>query len=319
MKLVKKLLSAVLVLAVLTGAFFVATQPRAIADWWLLRDYVPGQIIVTIADKTAMTDEARRIFYIYDPRVENSEVFNTHCTIREVSIVLGCYNGSKIYMFNVTDPQLSGVLEVTAAHEMLHAAYDRLSTDERERVDRLTQKQFQKLTDERIITTVKAYRARDPSIVPNELHSILATEVPNLDPELEQYYGRYFLDRSKVVSLSESYEQVFSDIKARVERLDADLTLLKAQIDGLENDLGLRAIRITNEKKTLDQLYDQDRREEYNARVPIYNNSVESYNQDLASYRTLISEYNDKVAIRNQSTVEQNNLIDSLSSKAADL
>ena len=319
MKVAKKLLGIFVLLLLVSAGVFVTTQPRAVADWWALRDYVPDQNIVSIADKTAMSDDARRVFYVYDPRIEDSEVFNQHCTIREVSIVLGCYNGSNIYMFNVTDPKLSGVQEVTAAHEMLHALYDRLSDEERQSVDKMTQKQFQKLTDERIITTVKAYRDRDSSVVPNELHSILATEVRNLDPELEQYYSQYFDDRTKVVGLSESYEQVFSDIKAKVDRLDAELTLLKAQIDGLESDLGQRAIKITAGKQTLDRLYDQNNAEQYNSRVPAYNSSVERYNQDLGKYRGLIGEYNAKVSVRNESTVEQNNLIDSLSSNAEEL
>jgi hypothetical protein len=266
-----------------------------------------------------VSGEARKVFYVYDPAIEDGVLFNTHCTIQEVSIVLGCYDGSGIYIFNVVDEKLSGVLEVTAAHEMLHAAYDRLSESERKKVDDLTQKQFQKLANERIQTTVKAYRVRDPGIVPNELHSILATEVRELDPELEEYYSRYFTDRQAVVAYSEKYEQVFSEIKAKVERLDAELTLLKAQIDALELDLGVRAELISTEQFELQRLRDQNNIAQYNARVPAYNNSVESYNADLASYRVLISEYNAMVVTRNATTVEQNDLIDSLSSKASEL
>jgi hypothetical protein len=319
MKRLVKILGTVVALALLGSIAYVSTNPRGVSDWWKLRGYTPEPAIVSIADRLTMTDSARRLFYVYDPKIEDSEVFNTHCTIREVSIVLGCYNGSNIYVFNVVDPQLNGVQEVTAAHELLHAAYDRLSLSELDKIDELTRKQFAKISDERLVATIKAYRDRDPSVVPNELHSILATEVRDLDPELEQYYSRYFTDRLRVVAFSEKYEQVFSDIKAKVERLDAELTLLKAQIDGLESDLGLRAIRITNEKEVLDRLYEQNNAEEYNSRVPAYNDSVERYNGDLERYRALVGEYNAKVAVRNESTVEQNNLIESLSSNAEEL
>lgn len=319
MKVVRKSLGVFLAIGLSIVLGLMLANQRALQDWWVLRDYEPTPRIVEIADKTAMNDEARHIFYVYDPKIEDSEVFNTHCTTKEVSIVLGCYNGSDIYIFNVEDEKLSGVQEVTAAHEMLHAAYDRLSETQRADVDRLTQKQFQKLADERIQTTVKAYRDRDASVVPNELHSILATEVRDLDPELEAYYSKYFTDRKKVVALSESYEQVFSDIKARVVRLDAELTLLKAQIDTVETDLSRRAEQINAESSSLDRLRGQQNTQEYNSRVPGYNESINSYNADLANYKNLINEYNIKVEVRNDTTVEQNNLIDSLSSNAQEL
>ncbi len=46
--------------------------------------------------------------------------------------ILGCYNPSSrdIYIYNVTNSELDGVKEVTAAHEMLHAAWERLSESE---------------------------------------------------------------------------------------------------------------------------------------------------------------------------------------------
>jgi predicted nucleic acid-binding Zn-ribbon protein len=112
---------------------------------------------------------------------------------------------------------------------------------------------------------------------------------------------------------------VFLDIKTKVERLDAELVLLRAQIDSREADLGSRALRIARDKAELDRLYDPQQPQAYNSRVPGFNASVESYNVDLATYRGLIEEYNAKVTVRNQSTIEQNNLVDSLSSKAADL
>ncbi len=319
MKGVKKVLGVVLLVLLLGALVLMVKNPRYVSDWIALRGYIPSQRVVEIADTTTMTDKARRVFYVYDPQIETSEVFNKHCTIREVSIVLGCYDGSGIYVYDVADPRLKGVQEITSAHEMLHAEYDRLSQSERERIDSLTQKQFQTLSNERILTTIKAYRARDPSIVPNELHSILATEVRNLDPGLEEHYRQYFTDRAALVTLSESYEQVFTDIKAKVERLDAELILLKAQIDALEADLGSRADEITVDRAELDSLSASKNTAEYNARVPSYNQSVESYNTDLEKYRGLIREYNTKVETRNSVTVEQNDLIDSLSSNANEL
>jgi hypothetical protein len=319
MKVVKNLSLATLLVVALGFLTIVVTQPYFLSDWLTLRNYQPPERIVAIADSTTMTESARKLFYVHTPSIEDSATFNQHCTIKEASIVLGCYDGRDIYVFDVTDERLKGVHEVTAAHEMLHVAYDRLSDSERKEVDVLTTKQFRSITDTRIRATVEAYRSRDPSVVVNELHSILATEVRTLEPDLENYYKRYFNDRLKVVAFSEGYEQIFTDIKTKVERYDSELTLLKAQIDSLEQDLESRANIITSERDRLNTLLAQNDISSYNQLVPDYNFSVQQYNVDLDRYKILITEYNQKVAERNASTVEQNNLIDSLSSQATEL
>ena len=78
-----------------------------------------------------MTDKGRNLFYVYDPQLLDKDGFNTQCTIEEQSIVLGCYDGSGIYLYDISDVRLEGVEEVTSAHEMLHAAYGRLSAKEK--------------------------------------------------------------------------------------------------------------------------------------------------------------------------------------------
>src|SRR5690606_3442881 len=108
-------------------------------------------------------------------------------------IVLGCFvEGQGIYLYNVSDERLDGVKEVTAAHEVLHAGYSRLSSRDKARINHLLDQAFQANNDERIKETVETYRKRDPSIVSNELHSILATEARELPSELEEHYRRYF-------------------------------------------------------------------------------------------------------------------------------
>ena len=298
---------------------FVVFRSQDIRDWWALRGYVPSVQVQKISTETTMTDYSKHLFYVYNPQIEASSKFNADCTIAEASIVLGCYNGIGIYVYDVTDPRLDGVQEVTSAHEMLHAGYDRLSDKERAHIDTLTAREMAKLTDERLRTVIAAYRSRDPSVVPNELHSILGTEVRSLDPELESYYKKYFTDRSAVVALSEKYEQVFTDNQTKVDRFDAELALIKSQVDVLEKDLSTRATDLTIDKAELDRLAKSNRVAEYNAKVPPYNAGVNSYNADLSKYRALIDEYNKKVVERNALTIEQNSLIKSLDSKAQDL
>ena len=53
-----------------------------------------------------MTDKGRNLFYVYDPQLLDKDGFNTQCTIEEQSIVLGCYDGSGIYLYDISDVRL---------------------------------------------------------------------------------------------------------------------------------------------------------------------------------------------------------------------
>ncbi len=297
-------------------ALFGVFKHQELSDWWLLRGYVPGASVKMIADETTMTPKARTIFYVHDPKIEDKEKFNRDCTIGETTIVLGCYDGRGIYLYNVADDRLAGIHEVTAAHELLHAAYDRLSQAEQKRIDKLTEQALQKVSSERIQNLVKSYRDRNPRSVPNELHSIIGTEIENLDPELEAYYSQYFTNRQVVVAFSQKYEQVFTELKSEVERYDAELNLIKGQIAQQEATLGERGDALKAQKRRMDSFLSANNYEAYNEAVEPYNRAVQAYNISIEAYKRLIADYNAKVETRNALTIEQNDLIKSIDSKA---
>ena len=299
-------------LAVATGLW----QRQAIYDWYRLRDYSPSAEIVALADATTMNDKGRHIFYVYHPSLEGKESFNTRCTNNESSIVLGCYvQHQGIYVYDVTDPRLKGIEEVTAAHEMLHAAYDRLSRKEKERIDNLTAQTLAALNNDRIKETVERYRQRDPGVVPNELHSILATEVRELPKELEDYYARYFTNRGAIVVLSEQYEQAFTERQKKIEQYDAQLKSLQQQISAVQDSLDAQEKALNSERQRLDGMRSRGQLEAYNAAVPGFNAQVRQYNADVARARSLIDQYNQVVAARNALAVEENELIKAIDSR----
>src|SRR5690606_15401020 len=226
--------------------------------------------------------------------------FNDNCKIPEATIVLGCYvSNLGIYVLDVHDERLTGIHEVTAAHEMLHAAYDRLGGKDKEHVNELLQAAFAKMTDERIQQTIEGYKARDATIVNNELHSILGTEVRDVGAELEAYYGNYFEDRGRIVQLSEQYEGVFTDIENKVSGYDEELHLRKERIEILQASLDSQVNLLSNEKDRLDGLMASGDRAAYNAAVPGYNAMVRQYNADLQTLKDLIDQYNELVNERN--------------------
>lgn len=289
---------------------------QTIRDWLQLRNYQPGHRVVELADHTTMTDAGRKLFYVYHPSLLDKSAFNQNCHIDEQSIVLGCYvQHQGIYVFDVTDTRLAGIHEVTAAHEMLHAAYDRLSNSERARINVLLQETLSGIEDERIKQTIEAYRKRDPSVVNNELHSILGTEYDKLPPELEGYYKRYFSDRMAVVAYSKQYEGEFSSRKARITSISAELDSLRSRIDTGQSELSAQRSLLDAEKARMDSLLSASRIDEYNAAVPGFNQRVGNYNTNIARVQGLIDTFNAKVEEHNSLAAEQKDLIDAIDTR----
>lgn len=305
----KLVTSVVLIAASLAVIYF----RQDIYDWWQLRSYEPPAEVQSIAEKSKLTEAGKRIFYLGSPAIEEKDSFNKHCGKKgEKTIVLGCYDGRRIYIYNVTEPKLAGVKEVTSMHEMLHAAYDRLSKDEREKVNALLDEQQKRVTDNRLLELIAEYRRSEPSEVMNELHSILGTELNELMPELEEYYKQYFSDRQAVVAFAKQYETAFTQNRQQIDELDAQLTSLKAQIEAQEASLQQQQTALEAENARIEQLKDQP--DQYNAAVGPYNQQVRAYNAALTATKEMINQFNAKVEQRNQLAAAYNDLAKSLDS-----
>jgi len=295
------------------------SQRQSIYDWWVLRSYTPPAAIEKLATDTDMTEKAKTIFYVAKPELKAKDEFRGSCESAEKTIVLGCYKtGSGIYVYDVTDARLNGVQQVTAAHEMLHAAYERLSRDEKQRVNELTSQEYAKLTDERIRKNVEAYRTRDASVVPNELHSIIATEVLTVSSELETYYKQYFNDRSKIVAFSVQYESEFSKRTAAVEAYDVQLAKLKLDINALNDSLAAKGKVIDAESNRLDALLAANKIAEYNSGIPGYKKLVTAYNSDVSKLKSTIATYNSIVGERNLVVEDEQELFDAIDTRVPD-
>jgi len=309
------LLTNLFLTAALVGAgYFVVVFRQDIQDWWALRSYQPDAAITKIADETAMVGHARDMFFVSNPKIEEAEAFNMHCShTGEKTVVLGCYTGQRIYLFNVTDDRLDGVIEVTAAHEMLHAVYERLDPGEKTRVDAMIEAELPRVTDERLKGLIEMYAKSEPGEKLNEMHSILGTEYSNLSPDLETYYKQYFSDRSKVVGYAQKYQGAFSASQVRIADMEGRLTGLKEQIDTNTETLNKQKSEIDAQAAQLNQLRSSDPAE-YNRQVPGYNAKVRAYNNLVVATRNLIAEYNQLVVEHNQEATTQNNLYHSLDS-----
>lgn len=319
MKWLRRYWPSLVLLVLLSANVAIVWQRQAIGDWLRLRNYQPAQNIVSLANDATMSDYSKHLFYINHPVLEDKTDFNAHCTESgQETAVLGCYHGDRqgIYLYDVNDDRLHGVQQVTAAHEMLHQAYDRLTTGERNRIDALTTAYYQSDT---ISTGIKekidSYKTQKDAVLTNEQHSILGSEAADLPQELEQYYKQYFTDRSKLVAYAEAYRGEFTRRKALVAQYDTQLADLKSQIDASKNDLEVQLKALKAKEAEINDDAAQQDNAAYQADVQSYNEQVRRYNAQINKTRSLIDTYNTTIVKRNDIAIEEQQLVKALDSR----
>lgn len=311
MKAVKRLSTLTFGLLILAVPIAVYAQRLAIFDWARLHNYNPPAAIVKLASDDTMTSKARHMFYVNHPSlVAQAPDFRKSCPVSEQTIVLGCYQPiqNRIYIYDVADARLNGVHEVTAAHEMLHAAYDRLSSKDKSYVNGLLQSYYDTQTDQRITDTINAYKKSEPNDVVNEMHSIFGTEIADLPAPLESYYDQYFSNRAAVVAFSASYEGEFTNRMAKITSYDQQLTAMKQSIDGQEADLKNLLNQIESDRARLDRLKSSGDFAAYNAAVPGFNAEITAYNSGVSRLKNDIDSFNELVQTRNSLAAELRSL-----------
>lgn len=321
MRGLKKLLTGLAFLVLLAVPFIIYYNAQALTDWWQLRDYTPPTAIANLANQDSMTAYASHIFYVNHPNLEsNASQFRQDCGETEKTIILGCYHSKQagIFIYDVTDQRLNGIEQVTSAHEMLHAGYDRLSSKDKKYVNGLLTDFYNNdLKDQRIKDTINDYRQSEPNDLVNEMHSIFGTEVANLPAPLEQYYKKYFIDRSAVTKDAANYEGEFTTREDEVKADDAQLAQMKSQIDSEEQSLQQQLVQINQDRARLDSLRSSGRISQYNAGVDSFNNEVFVYNSDVRKLRNDITAYNQLVDQRNSIATELASLNQAIDTRQA--
>ncbi|HEX5744123.1 MAG TPA: hypothetical protein VFX84_01590 [Candidatus Saccharimonadales bacterium] len=308
------------VLLAMIAVFGVAMANRQdIYDWIRLRGYDPPPAVVKLADQDGMKDYTRHLFYLNRPQILSTvTAFRQSCTQSENTIVLGCYHPGDdgIYIYDVQDPELAGVEQVTAAHEVLHAIYERLSDSERSSLDKQLEDFYEHgLKDQRVRDEIKLYQKNEPGEVVNEMSCIFGTEVAELPDGLEAYYSRYFEDRSAIVAYSRQYESEFTRREAAIKQYDSQLDSLKQRIDAAKADLQNRQAGLESKQAQLNAAKASGDTDAYNAGVPEYNRLVDEYNAGISSTKLLVARYNRIVEARNDVARELASLAEALDTR----
>lgn len=301
-----------IVVVVILGVRFA----QDLQDWSKLLGYKAPSQVAKLATAATMTDTARRLFYLNEPTIESRKSALNLCKSTEHTIVLGCYvTNQGIFLQEVADPRLQGIMEVTAAHEMLHAAYQRMSLFEQTQLNQLLQTALQQLHNARIEQLIETYRSQDPTSVNTELHSILGTEVRHLSPELEQHYRQYFIDRSALVALSERYEGLFTALQVKAKTIGQELVTRKSALAGLVERVKREGEAVESERSSLQSSISANPQGDYSFRISSFNNRVQNYNQLVSQLKEQTDTYNQIVNEHNSLALEEKSLVESLQNK----
>jgi hypothetical protein len=230
-----RILPSVIALALVAGGAWGALSFQHLVDQYTVWTFTPSQATESIVAASHLSAEGRFLFLASKPQVETAATFDANCSSeQEGNGILGCYlpTGRTIHLFDVTDPRLAGLEDVVAAHEMLHAAWDRMNTAERQKLIPELEAAASTLSTNADFTSRMAYYAKaEPGERDNELHSIIGTEVASIGLALEAHYARYFSDRQALVALHAKSDAVFTDLQSRSAALSGAMTTLKTAIE----------------------------------------------------------------------------------------
>lgn len=229
-------LTALILAAVLAAAAFAFMHRQEIIDHLDAQKFEPSAEIVTITDRLELTDAGHRVFWASQPTVEASQTFNEQCSRvdhSEEGYVLGCFVNGSIHLFAVTDDRLNGIVEVTAAHELLHAAFGRLSDSEREALSQRLSALYEELIldNPELEERMAVYSGLSTVAFANELHSVLGTEVAELPQWLEEHFAQWLENRDTILEYFHGYHAVFDSLKERAEVLQQEMAILRADVE----------------------------------------------------------------------------------------
>lgn len=320
-KVFSAIVSIIFCLGLLAVSWWAILNKQLILDQLTVWQYQPTSEVIGLIDRSGMDGYGKFLFLASQPLLAKStdeiKVFNSVCSdVERTTSILGCYSNYQIYVYNVTDAQLDGVRETTAAHETLHAAYMRMGASEKNEVNILLEAEAKKLENSTEFKQRMAYYDRnEPGQRDNELHSVIGTEIANISPELEAHYKKYFSDRQKVVDLNAKYISVFQMLNAKASELSAQLVSLSNSIKNSSNQYNTDVQNLNNEITSFNsransgnftsQAQFNIQRAALADRVAALSQSRTNINNDITKYEAILAEFN---SIASQSKKLNNSL-----------
>lgn len=318
----KSLLLAAINLCIIVCVVAAAILNRQyIIDKYNAWEFKPSPEIAQIANDIGLNENGRFYYFASRPELDFAKEFNGECRSREQgNAILGCYKNQRIYIYNVNDERLNGLKEVTAAHEMLHAAYERLPESDKKAVNTLLEKEYRKNSDAEFSKRMDYYKRNQPGEEYNELHSIIGTEFADISPQLEDYYKRYFNNRSQVVALHSKYSDKFKELKQGSASLRKELENLSISI----NNASLKYNKdISNLNSEINTFNSRAKNGDFSSQEDFLNErsylikSTRKLEQDRANINRYIGQYESKRIEYNKLVDESNSMYKAMDSTLA--
>lgn len=267
--------------------------------------------VAEIRESLQLTGKAKWIFGATQPQLESKENFNQHCESRNHDLaLLGCYVDGRIYVYQINDAELADANKVTMAHELLHAAWERMGNGERRRIEELLG-EVQAENQSWFEAELAAY---DEEMKLEEVWTRAGTKLEKLPEELETIYAGYFQDRGVIVAAYQNYEKPFLELTDKSNQLLAEVTegieeiekekriyladtqKLTEEIDKFNQcaeEEGCFSNNVEFERQRAELMSKRDeldkRRDEINAKVDINNAKV----KQIEEYQMTLGEMND--------------------------
>lgn len=208
-------------------AVFIGFNYQASRDFVHGLFFQPTPEVAKIQEALNLTDTGNRIFKASNPSLENEENFNKRCNSYNPGVsVLGCYINNNIYVYNIQNEELDGIIESTTAHELLHAAWIRLTDSDRAMIIPFLDEVYSENLEQ--LGVVEDY---EDGARADELFARIGTEIQNVPTELEEVYNRYFADRTNIVNYYNQYRVVFNKLSNSIKGLSDRIAELKQSIE----------------------------------------------------------------------------------------
>lgn len=224
----------------------------------------PTPEVEELADEMFLTDEGRDLLYMAQPELLGAEEFAGRCdrgdsgAAGETGGAVGCYHssaggiqaGGRIVIYTPEDERLRPFVVETAAHEMLHAAWNELSDADRDTATRTLSTVLSGVdADDDIHEQIAGSVAGQAANRPTELFAYIGTQVwreGGLDPALEALYARFVSDREALVAVHTEFESM-------LDTMTTDLTTAQQALAQRQYDQGVARAKLEADTANLAQ------------------------------------------------------------------
>lgn len=235
----RRIFHSFLLLVAIVGVALIVNYDLRRQAFWLIRDQASyynspelNDSFAQITQQLNLTKEGERLLVVSQPSLETAAQFNQNCPNREAtSYILGCFNQGKIFVYDVPNSELVNAIPVTTAHELLHAAWERMSVADRTELEPILEENYRKNRNEELDRRMEMYAETEPGQRSNELHSILGSEFTDLTPELEEHYRRWFANRQTVAQIHQAFKEKFLSLERQSDQLLAEMNRLRSEAE----------------------------------------------------------------------------------------